>query len=111
MPLSRTKRFRPYGDAGVGLVGYVPGPGKKDALAQGVALHDNWEFLFNWGGGLKYLLSDEVAFVADGKDRISRVPSYGLPDTARVVNGRFIPGMNRHGFINNWQINVGFTYL
>jgi hypothetical protein len=109
MPLPRTKRFRPYGGGGVGAVGYVPG-GKSDALEKGVELHSSWSFLVDLGGGFKYLVSDRFALTLDVKDRISTVPSYGLPKSARIVNGVFQPGMRRHGFLQNWQVNLGFSF-
>lgn len=110
LPLPLTKRFRPYGTAGLGAVGYVPGSGKDNALQQGVALNDSWLFLFNLGGGFKYLATEGFAFTFDVKDRLSSVPSYGLPKSARIVNGNFEPGMSRHGILQNWQFNVGFSF-
>src|SRR5262245_27544863 len=111
LPLPRTSRFRPYADAGIGFaLFYVPQHAKREALAVGLALRASWEFMFNWGGGLKYLVADQFAVTFDVRDRVSRVPSYGIPDSARIINGQFQPGMATHGVLNNWQFNLGFTY-
>ena len=70
-------------------------------------LRDSWEFALNLGGGFKYLVDDQAALTFDIKDQISSVPSYGLPRSARVTNGQYIPGISRNGFLNNWQLNFG----
>jgi hypothetical protein len=111
LPLPPPKRFRPYGDVGVGTALYfLPGQSKEIALGQGLNLRDTWVFLVNWGGGFRYLLQDQFAFTLDLKDRLSNVPSYGLPDSARVVNGQYQPGMHTHGIAQSWQINFGLTF-
>jgi hypothetical protein len=45
--------------------------------------------------------------VFDLKDSLSRLPSYGIPDSAFVVNGQFHPGIDIHGNLNNFQISIG----
>lgn len=111
LPLPRTKRFRPYVLAGVGAaLFYIAGRSKKDALELGVWLRDSWEFTFNWGGGFKYLIQDQFALTFDVKDRISRVPSYGLPASTVVAGGQYQPGIAVHGPLQNWQLNFGFTF-
>jgi opacity protein-like surface antigen len=111
LPLPRTSRFRPYGNAGIGFaLFYIPSQTRRDLSERGIALRDSWEFLLNWGGGLKYLAADQFALTFDVKDRLSRIPSYGIPPTARIVNGQFQPGMAKHGVLNNWQFNFGLTY-
>jgi opacity protein-like surface antigen len=111
LALPRTSRFRPFADAGVGAaLFYLPGRVKKDARELDLFLRDSWEFVFNWGGGFKYLVMDEFAVTVDVKDRISGVPSYGLPSTARIINGHFQPGFAPHGTMQNWQFNFGLTY-
>jgi opacity protein-like surface antigen len=111
MPLPRTKRLRPYASAGIGAaLFYVPGHAKNKALDQGLALRDSWEFLFNWGGGLSYLAIGQMALGFDVKHRLSRVPSYGIPPSARVVDGQYQAGLARHGIVQNWQINFSVAY-
>jgi opacity protein-like surface antigen len=110
LPLPRTKRFRPYVDAGLGVgLFHIPERVKGDALGLGLKLRDSWELVFDLGGGFTYLIADQYAVTFDVKDRLSRVPSYGLPPFARVVNGQFIPGISPHGVLQNVQLNIGFT--
>lgn len=109
--LPRTRRFRPYAGAGIGAaLFYLPGRVKKDALELGLSLRDSWELLFNFGGGVKYLVMDGFALTFDVKDRLSSVPSYGLPLSARVVNGFYQPGISSHGIVQTPQVSLGFTY-
>jgi hypothetical protein len=111
LPLPPVKRFRPYGDVGVGSALYLlPGQSKEIALSQGLKLQDTWVFLVNCGGGFRYLLADQFAFTLDLKDRLSNVPSYGLSNAARVVNGQYQPGMHTHGVAQSWQLNFGLTF-
>jgi opacity protein-like surface antigen len=108
LPFRPQQRFRPYATAGAGVaLFYLPARSKNDALALGLSLRDSWEFAGNWGGGLKYLVHDQVTLSFDVKDQISSVPSYGLPRSARVTNGQFQPGIARSGLLNNWQLNFG----
>jgi hypothetical protein len=111
LPLPPVKRFRPYGDVGVGTALYLlPGESKEAGAALGLNLRDSWVFLVNCGGGFRYLLRDQLAFNLDVKDRLSNVPSYGLPAAARVVNGQYQTGMLTHGVAQNWQINFALTF-
>lgn len=111
LPLPRTKRFRPYGDAGIGSAWfYIPGRVKKDALELGLRLRDSWELTFSWGGGFKYLVRDQFALTVDMKNRFSRIPSYGLPVSARVIDSQYQPGISPHGMLHNTQLSFGFTY-
>ena len=112
MPLPRTRRFRPYVDAGAGAsLFFINGDSRSQATQQGVKLRDGtWEFLFNIGGGGKYLVADQFAVTFDIKDAVSRIPRYGLRDTAQVINGQFVPGIHVHGILHNWQLNVGANF-
>jgi outer membrane protein W len=110
-PMRKDKRFRPYFGGGAGTTFfYVSGTSKQEALLQGVGLRDSWEFVFNWGGGVKYLVRDQFAIALDVKDRISRVPNYALPSTGQVINGRYVPAIATQGIMQVWQVNFGFTY-
>jgi hypothetical protein len=111
LPLPLARRFRPYGDVGVGTGLYLlPGESKETALAQGLNLKDSWVFLVNCGGGFRYLIKDQFAFTLDLKDRLSNAPRYGLPGSGRVVNGQYQPGMLTHGVFQGWQLNLGLTF-
>jgi outer membrane protein W len=92
------KRFRPYADGGVGTaLFFLPQASVENALAQGVKLRDSWAFLVNCGGGFKYLIRDQFAVTVDVKDRLFKIPSYGLP-------------LSVHGVGQTWQANVGLTF-
>jgi outer membrane protein W len=92
------KRFRPYADGGVGTaLFFLPQASMENALAQGVKLRDSWAFLVNCGGGFKYLIRDQFAVTVDVKDRLFKIPSYGLP-------------LSVHGVGQTWQANVGLTF-
>ena len=111
LPLPLSKRLRPYGLAGVGAVLFwIPGGTSREAKALNFNLRSSWQFLVNAGGGVRYLVRDQFALNLDVRDRISRLPSWGIPPSASVVDGVFNPGVSRHGVLNNWQISVGFTY-
>jgi len=111
LPLRPTSRFRPYGQGGLGAAWfYLPGRVKKDALELGLSLRDSFELSYDVGGGFKYLVHDEFAIGVDVKGRISRVPSYGLPPTATMIDGRYVPGVARHGTMTIGQISFGLTY-
>jgi opacity protein-like surface antigen len=111
LPLARGSRLRPYARIGAGTaLYYIHDDSKEEALAHGVSLRDSWEFAFNWGGGVKFLAADQVALVFDVKDQVSGIPSYGLPRSARMIDGRFIPGMSTSGLLQNWQLKFGIAY-
>jgi outer membrane protein W len=110
-PPMSTKRFRPYGKAGIGTaLFYITGDSKEEALQSGLRLRDSWEVALNAGGGFKYLLTDIAAFTFDVRDQMSPVPSYGLPRSASVINGQFQPGFAHKGWFNSWQFGVGIAF-
>jgi hypothetical protein len=111
LPLPRMKHFRPYVNTGIGAAWfYLPGRVKKDAAELGLQLRDSWEMSFRFGGGFKYRLLDELGFVVDVRDTLSRIPSYGLPSSARTANGQYQPGIDPRGLLHNVQFSVGFSY-
>jgi outer membrane protein W len=111
LPMPAFRRFRPYGVVGVGTALYfLPEASKEAALEQELKIRDSWAFLVNCGGGFKYLLKDQFAITFDAKDRLFTIPSYGLPSSARMIGGRFEPGMFTHGIGQTWQVNVGLTF-
>jgi opacity protein-like surface antigen len=109
LPLPRSSRWRPYGDIGLGA-GLFHLSDKQDTVNLGLSLRDSWEVVYNFGGGVKYLVMDQFSLGVDFKDRLSRIPSYGLPVSANVVNGQYQPGVSLHGMFNNVQLSFGFTY-
>jgi hypothetical protein len=105
-------RFHPYARAGAGAtLFFLNGDSKHDAeAALGVPLRDSWKFAVSYGGGFKFLFDQEVGMTFDVRDTVSGVPSYGLPRTAQVVNGVFVPGLDRDGFYHNFQVSLGLTF-
>ncbi len=103
----KDSRYRPYILAGPGVsLFYIKGSSKDAAAAQGIKLSDPWKFTMNWGGGIKYLLVNQVAASFQFKDSISGVPGYGLPETGTAGSAGFRP----EGYLHNWLISVGFAF-
>jgi hypothetical protein len=110
-PRTPDKRFRPYVGAGAGaLLFYVTGESKAEALKLGIGLRDSWEAAFNFGGGFKHLVADRFALTVDVKSRLSRVPTYGLPRSAQLVDGQYQPALSVRGLMHSWQINFGVAH-
>jgi hypothetical protein len=96
--LPPTRRFRPYGEVGVGSALYfLPKTSIDTMLQRGVKLRDSWVFLVNCGGGFKYLVKDQFAVTFDLKDRLFNIPSYGL-------------SLSTHGIGQTWQATIGLAY-
>jgi hypothetical protein len=76
----------------------------------GVRFTDPWKVSFHWGGGVKYLMRDQVGVVLQFNDSASGVPGYGLPTTALDLTGQFTPGFRPDGVAHNWLVSIGFTY-
>ncbi len=110
-PYDRYHRLRPYAFAGPGVsLFYIKGSSKDAAAAQGIQLNDPWKFTMSWGGGVKYLVKNQIAASFQFSDSISGVPGYGLPKTGSVVSGTYVPGFRPDGLMNNWLISAGFVY-
>jgi len=105
------KRFRPYVIAGAGTsLFHVYGSSKSQAAAAGIPLEDKWTFVFDWGGGVKYLFRDHWAARFDFRSQLGTMPDYGLPSSAAIVQGQYIPGLAASGTLQNWNLNVGIAY-
>ena len=107
----RRERLRPFAFAGAGVSLFdVDGSSKSSAAALGIQIKDQWKFTFSWGGGLKYLVMDHVAFSFRFADNVTGVPGYGLPRSANVAGGLSIPGFTPRGYMHNWLAAVAFDY-
>ncbi len=110
-PLPRTKRLRPYGFVGGGVTFFdVDASAENEAQLSGINLVDQWKFTGSWGGGVKFLVQDRFAVDFQFSDRITGVPGYGLPRSARVAGGQLVPGFVPHGSMHNWLIGVALAY-
>jgi len=107
-PRDRYEKLRPFvfGGPGVSLFD-IKSSGTE---AGGIRFSDPWKFTVNWGGGVKYAFSEQVAALFQFSDNISGVPGYGLPETGRVVSGEYVPGFRPDGLLNNWAVEVGFSF-
>lgn len=110
-PRPPEKRFRPYVGAGGGVqLFYLSEESKLETAKLGVGLRDSWEALFNWGGGVRHLVADRFAVIVDVKGRLTRIPTYGLPRSAQLVDGQYQPAISTRGLMHSWQINLGLAH-
>jgi len=105
------KRIRPYAIAGIGTSLFQTyGSAESDAKAAGVNLGNSWTFVFDWGGGVKYLFHDHWAARVDFRSHLGTMPDYGLPPSATVSQGNYVPGLATSGTLQNWHITAGIAY-
>lgn len=106
-----SKRIRPYAIAGIGTsLFHTYGSAKSDAEAAGVNFGNSWTFVFDWGGGVKYLFHDHWAARVDFRSHLGTMPDYGLPSSATVSQGQYIPGLAASGTLQNWHVTAGIAY-
>ena len=105
------KRIRPYAIAGIGTSLFQTyGSAESDAKAAGVNLGNSWTFVFDWGGGVKYLFHDHWAARVDFRSHLGTMPDYGLPPSATVSQGNYVPGLATSGTLQNWHVTAGIAY-
>ncbi len=110
-PLDRSHRLRPFAFAGPGVSLFYIGSSSRDAAAvSGIHLSSPWKFSGRWGGGVKYLIRDQIAVSAQYVDNISGVPHFGLPATGYMASGQYVPGFRPDGLQHDHLISVSFTY-
>lgn len=110
-PLARNHRLRPYAFAGPGVaLFHVSRSGKDLAEANGLHMTDPWKFTMNWGGGVKYLVTDTMGVAFQFGDSVSRVPHYGIPPNVRATSGVFLPGFQPSGSLHNRLLSLSFIY-
>jgi hypothetical protein len=106
-------RVRPYVTVGVGAAQFTPTDAAK-RIARDPAvytvygsqnLNDNLQVALNYGGGIKFHVSDHLGFRLDARGWLSRNPTYNLPNYPVV--GLYIP---RNDKLNGIQITAGVTY-
>ncbi len=108
-PLDRSHRLRPFAFAGAGVSLYQT-RGSSNPGAETIHLNSPWKFTSRWGGGVKYLILDQVAVTLQYSNYISGVPGYGLPESGSIVSGQYVPGFKPDGLLQNRVISLGFTY-
>ena len=109
----RGSKFQPYLTVGVNGIQFTP---TKTAIAfarspQQVALfktqnlNDNLQVGLNYGGGVKWHLTDHIGLRLDARGFWSRNPTYGLPNFN--TGGIYIPARNK---INGFQGTLGLVF-
>ena len=84
-------RIRPFGTAGVGFFNYVP-PGSSASYGQG-----STKFGFNYGGGVKVRMTDNLGLRFDLRRYDSPKPDFGL--------------LLRQGWLHQTEVSAGIGYL
>jgi hypothetical protein len=106
----RGSRFQPYLTIGGGPADFTPTDQAKrmardpatDAIYHSANLNDNLQLALNYGGGIKYHLSQHLGLRFDVRGFWSRNPTFGLPNYP--TGGIYIPGKN---YINGLQASLG----
>jgi opacity protein-like surface antigen/outer membrane protein OmpA-like peptidoglycan-associated protein len=109
----RGSRIRPYVTVGVGAAQFTPTSAAKriardpavDAIYHSANLNDNLQVALNYGGGVKFHVSDHFGLRFDARGFMSRNPTYGLPDYP--TGGIYIPKGDR---LNGVQITAGLIF-
>lgn len=108
----RGSRFQPYLTVGGGAAQFTPTEKAKriardpavDAVFHSANLNDNLQVALNYGGGVKFHLSEHVGLRFDARGFWSRNPTFGLPNYP--TGGIYIPGKN---YLNGVQATLGLV--
>jgi outer membrane protein OmpA-like peptidoglycan-associated protein len=109
----RGSRVQPYLTIGIDGVEFTPTKTAEDlargattnALYHSANLSDNLQVGLNYGGGIKFHLSDHFGLRFDARGTWSRNPTYGLPNYPD--GGIYIPAKNK---INGFQGTAGLVF-
>ncbi len=109
----RGSKVQPYLTVGVNGIQFTPTSKayNQARLATNVALYNsgqlnnNLQVGINYGGGVKFHLSDHVGLRIDGRGFWSRNPTYGLPNYPN--GGIYIPSKDK---INGFQGTLGLVF-
>jgi outer membrane protein OmpA-like peptidoglycan-associated protein len=109
----RGSRVQPYVTVGVGAMDFSPTSNAK-AIAQlssinsvygSSGLNDNLQVALNYGGGVKFHLSDHLGLRFDARGYFSRNPTFGLPNYP--TGGLYIPARDH---LNGLQVTAGLVF-
>ncbi|MBV9760100.1 MAG: PKD domain-containing protein [Acidobacteriaceae bacterium] len=109
----RGSKFQPYVTGGVGGVQFTP-TGDAERTARDATinssfysgnLNDNLQVQFNYGGGIKWHLSDHFGLRVDARGFWSRNPTYDLPNYPD--GGIYVPA---HDHLNGFQGSIGLVF-
>lgn len=106
-------RVRPYVTVGASAVQYTPTDAAKriardpavNAVYFSGNLNDNLQVGLNYGGGVKFHLSDHFGLRLDARGLYSRNPTYGLPNYP--TGGIYIPKNNT---LNGVRVTAGLIF-
>jgi outer membrane protein OmpA-like peptidoglycan-associated protein len=109
----RGSKVQPYVTVGVGGIQFTPTTTAKglarqaatNALYGSANLNDNLQVAVNYGGGLKFHLTDHFGLRIDARGFTSRNPTYGLPNYP--TGGIYIPSRST---LNQFQGTVGLVF-
>ncbi len=109
----RGSKVQPYLTVGVNGIQFTPTDKAKSNARDPVAvalynsgnLNDNLQVGVNYGGGVKFHISDHFGIRLDGRGFWSRNPTYGLPNYPN--GGIYIPA---HDKINGFQGTLGLVW-
>lgn len=109
----RGSKFQPYLTVGVDGVQFTPTNAAKSdarsaanvALYNSGGLNDNLQVGINYGGGVKFHLSDHLGLRLDVRGTWSRNPTFGLPNFPD--GGIYIPAKDK---INGMQATLGLVF-
>jgi hypothetical protein len=108
----RGSRFQPYVTVGGGGAQFTP-TSKAEAYARDPAvnavygsagLNDNLQAALNYGGGIKFHLSEHLGLRFDARGFWSRNPTFGLPNFS--TGGIYIPAKSH---VNGLQATMGLV--
>ena len=110
----RGSKVQPYLTVGVNGIQFTPTKHAKNlarnaatnAIYQSAGLNDNLQVGLNYGGGVKFHMTDHWGLRFDARGFWSRNPTYGLPNFPN--GGIYIPA---HDKLNSFQGTLGLVYF
>jgi len=117
----RGSKVRPYLTVGVSAMDYNPTDTAEGLanMADNVAIYgakglsDNLQVAMNFGGGVKWHLTDHFGLRFDLRSTVSRNPTYGLPDSSAISKSYIPRGDKLWGLIPSVGLNwyLGKKYV
>ncbi len=111
--MNSDSKWRPYVTAGVGAMSFGPTESARNyvrtnsATIGAIGTKSNLVPAFNWGGGLKYNLTEMLHLRLDARNIITRQPHLGLPAVNGIPGGIFVaPG----GTVGGLQATAGLGF-
>ncbi|HSR49347.1 MAG TPA: outer membrane beta-barrel protein [Acidobacteriota bacterium] len=111
-PAGRQGRLRPFALVGAGATYFQTSTDQETlALQNNVDLRSRWEWMYNFGGGVKWFLNQRWALRFDVRNYVVNAPDFGLPRQDQSNgNGQLVPGLRPEGDFRHLYFGAGFTY-